>query len=329
MLVQWERSEMCTMSKASEIANNVWLGPTPDSTILGATSIAEVDEAQGYDVLIEANDLARPPDAKILRQVADKSASVQQCIEFPSSGSILPPTWSHAEVDGLLEMCHWIYKQANPELTPESSDDGQDMEQDCDGDIQMKTFFPRSRKILIHCADGYTETTLLAIAYFMFVECIPVHDAWIRLHCEKKRNFFAYASDVSLLTSIQPRIMQESPRGQGAIPSSLPVDPPWLRRFDGSLPSRILPYMYLGNLGHANNPDLLDQLGIKRVLSVGEAVSWSPEKLESWGADGMMFIDRVQDNGVDPLMDEFDKCLEFLGEIIAMRIFKMSILIHS
>ena len=27
---QWERLEMCSMSRASEISKNVWLGPTPD-----------------------------------------------------------------------------------------------------------------------------------------------------------------------------------------------------------------------------------------------------------------------------------------------------------
>ena len=304
---------MCTMSRASEIANNIWLGPTPDSTILCPSSL-DKEESPNFDILVEASDLARPPDAKTLSKVAELSCSGQQNIEFPSSGSIMPPTWSHAEVDGLVDMCKWMYKLANPDLTPDSSEDeALEDEQDSDGDIRMKTFFPRSRKILIHCTDGYTESTLLALTYFMFVECIPVHEAWIRLHCEKQRNFFAYPSDVSLLTQIQPRLMQESPRSKGGIPSSLPEDPPWLKRLDGSLPSRIVPYMYLGNLGHANNPELLTALGIKRVLSVGEPVSWPQEKLKSWGQENLMFVDRVQDNGVDPLTDEFDRCLAFIG----------------
>ena len=301
------------MSRASQIANNVWLGPTPDSSLLCPASL-ETEETPHFDILVEASDLARPPDAKMLARTAELSASSQQSIEFPSSGSIMPPTWSHAEVDGLVDMCKWIYKLANPDLTPDNSDDEElDLKKDDDSDIQMKTLFPRSRKILIHCTDGYTESTLLALTYFMFVECIPVHEAWIRMHCEKQRNFFAYPSDVSLLTQIQPRLMQESPRGQGGIPSSLPEDPPWLKRLDGSLPSRIVPYMYLGNLGHANNPSLLTALGIKRVLSVGEPVSWPQEQLESWGQNNLMFVDRVQDNGVDPLTDEFDRCLAFIG----------------
>jgi dual specificity MAP kinase phosphatase len=298
---------MCTMSKASEIANNVWLGHTPDSALHPAGS---EEAGPPFDILIEAGDLARSPDSKALAQAAEQSLSSPQHVEFPSSGSILPPTWSHSEVDGLMEMCQWIYKLANPELTPDPSDDG---ELDSDGDIQMKILFPRSRKILIHCADGYTESTLLALTYFMYVEGVPAHAAWTRLHCERKRNFFAYQSDVALLTTIQPRILQESPRGQGGIPASLPEEPAWMQKIDGSLPSRILPYMYLGNLGHANNPDLLRIMGIRRVLSVGEPVSWTAETTAEWGADNVLLIDRVQDNGVDPLTNEFERCLEFIG----------------
>ena len=307
---------MCTMSKASEIARNVWLGPTPDSSVLPVSG--KPKNEPDFNVLVEASDLARPPESSTLESISEQCGSSTQTVEFPSSGSIMPPTWSHTEVDGLLEMCHWLYKLSNSRSASDtvagSGDKQEAPEMDSDGDIQMKNLPQPPRKILIHCADGYTETTLLGLAYFMFVECIPVHEAWVRLHCEKKRNFFAYPSDVSLLTSIQPRIMQESPRGSRCIPSSLPEDPPWLKRLDGSLPSRITPYMYLGNLTHANNPDLLTALGIKRVLSVGEPVSWPKEKLSSWGSDNFLYVDRVQDNGVDPLTEEIDRCLAFIGK---------------
>ena len=303
---------MSNMSMASEIANNVWLGPTPESPLIPSSSVDK--DPPSYDILIEASDLARPPDTNTLHQIAELSNSTPQHIEFPSSGSIMPPTWSHIEIDGLLDTCHWIHKLANPEITPDPSDNG---DQDSDGDIPMRILSPHARKILIHCTDGYTESSLLGLAYFMFSECIPVHEAWLRLHCEKKRNFFAYPSDVALLSAIQPRLMQESPCSQGSIPASLPDEPVWMKRLDGSLPSRILPYMYLGNLGHANNPDLLKAMGISRILSVGEGVCWTNDTLRAWGAENLLFVDRVQDNGVDPLTEEFDKCLEFIGMLIS------------
>jgi len=304
--VNWERREMCTMSKASEIAKNVWLGPTPDSTLCPSSECENVED--NFDILIEASDLAPPPDPQALKRLAEMSALSPQHLEFPSSGSIMPPTWSQTEVDGLMDTCQWIHKLANPEVDSSDASD----EKDADGDIQMQSLPPRHRKILIHCTDGYTESTLLALAYFMYAEGIPVHQAWLRLHCEKQRNFFAYPSDVALLTSIQPRILSESPQGPKDL--ALNSEPAWLSRMDGSLPSRILPYMYLGNLGHANNPELLKELGIKRILSVGEPVYWAKDVGERWGTENLLFIDRVQDNGVDPLTKEFDRCLEFIGE---------------
>ena len=157
------------------------------------------------------------------------------------------------------------------------------------------------------------------MTYFMYAHALPVAEAWVKLHRDRLRNFFAYPSDVSLLTTIQPRILAESPKnlspdGLSCALTSLPQDPPWLARIDGSLPSRILPYMYLGNLGHANNPELLKELGIRRVLSVGEPVNWSAETRAAWGNENVLFIDNVQDNGVDPLTSEFGRCLNFIEQ---------------
>jgi len=45
---------------------------------------------------------------------------------------------------------------------------------------------------------------------------------------------------------------------------------------------------------------------------VGESISWNKEQHEGWKAENLLFIDRVQDNGVDPLTEEFEKCLNFI-----------------
>ncbi|KAH7130500.1 dual specificity protein phosphatase PPS1 [Dendryphion nanum] len=301
----WERYEMCNMSKASEISNNVFLGPTPDPSL---------DPESGnhpFDILIEASDIAHIPDSRTLRsfkRVIEASTNdFPLLMEFPSSGSIMAPTWSHAEVDGLLDMCKFIYEIANPQenkKTRQRKSVGNDS-------IEMDEI-PTPHKILIHCTDGYTETSLLGLAYYMYAEGVPAHDAWVQLHKDKGRNFFAYPTDVNLLTQIQPRILQESPRWQNDVLRI--YQPQWLSRIDGSLPSRILPYMYLGNLGHANNPELLRELGITRILSVGEQLSW-PDALArqlNWSTENLMMVDRVQDNGVDPLWDDFHRCLQFI-----------------
>lgn len=74
--------------------------------------------------------------------------------------------------------------------------------------------------------------------------------------------------------------------------------------------------MYLGNLGHAHNPDLLRSLGIGQILSVGEQAMWRDGEQEEWGTENICMVQGVQDNGIDPLTDEFERCLEFIGELL-------------
>ncbi|KXT00512.1 hypothetical protein AC578_4071 [Pseudocercospora eumusae] len=326
----WERLEMCSMSAPSEIAPNVWMGPTPDPNLgAGSDGLHLSDEQQNFDIHVECSDIAQIPDSKSFKHIeeildrrerADVSEeAILTQIEFPGSGAIMPPTWSQAEVDGLLAMCQWIHNQANRSASSEArkrrdSKLSLTPPLDADGDSIMRSSESRDsgRKILIHCTDGYTETSLLGLAYYMYANCVPVHHAWLELHREKGRNFFAYSSDVHLLRAIQPRILQASPKHTGDVRSLCPASPEWLDKMDGSLPSRILPYMYLGNLGHANNPGLLKELDIGQILSVGEPVTWPREVMEGWPKENLMFIDKVQDNGVDPLTDDFGRCLEFI-----------------
>ena len=319
--LQWERMEMYAMSKSSEFSTGVYQGPSP-----GASPPLGCRDDEEFDVLIETSDHAQMPDEDALISKLDEVGESPIHLSFPSSGSILPPSWSQSEVDGLITMCRFIYAVTHPKSIP-VSDEGQDEAQsqvqiaDSDGDIQMQDLSAspssnslsasaKPRKVLIHCVDGYTESTLLAIAYFMYAEGVPVHTAWLRMHRDKGRNFFAYPSDVALLTSIQPRLLAESPANVANVGPA----PGWLSKLDGSLPSRILPYMYLGNLTHANNPELLREMGIKRILSIGEPVGWVKSEHERWDRQDLMMVDRVQDNGIDPLTGEFERCLEFIGE---------------
>ncbi|THH04917.1 hypothetical protein EW146_g10043, partial [Bondarzewia mesenterica] len=57
-------------------------------------------------------------------------------------------------------------------------------------------------------------------------------------------------------------------------------------RFDGSFPSRVLPFLYLGNLNHATNAYMLHALGITHVVSVGECALVPPPDALTHGNDG-------------------------------------------
>lgn len=299
----WERMEMRSMSKATEISKNVWLGPTAD---------AQMGESESkWDVLIETCDLAAIPRLGILKGLLytlDQSHE-PLFLEFPGSGSFSPMRWSKFDSDSLIHMCNWIYTVANGTLTEKES-------KDPDGDYQMSGTQRKPRRILIHCVDGYTETSLLALAYVMYCEVLSVPEAWVSLHTTKKRNFYAYERDLSFLRYAESDLLERAARNQGKeSPVRNPAStPPWIYRMDGSLPSRILTYMYLGNLFHANNCGLLQALGIKRVLSIGEEVSWTKDERQSFGKDKVMLLRDLQDNGCDPLECQFRRCLEFIGE---------------
>jgi len=56
-------------------------------------------------------------------------------------------------------------------------------------------------------------------------------------------------------------------------------------RFDGSFPSRVLPFLYLGNLAHASNAYMLHALGITHVVSVGECALVPPQGNSSQAAE--------------------------------------------
>lgn len=312
---QQERREMWDMTVASEISHNVYMGPTPE---LGSP------EERGFDVLIECSDGGRlNPQALQLVVESPAETITQPFHDFPSSGSILPPTYSHDEADGILETCKWIYHLAHG--TRPCGDDadgdihmhaGRRAGADADADEENTEAYPR--KILIHCGDGYTESSMLGIAYYSYSTGRPVPDAWLNLHTKMGRNFFAYPSDVALLKAMAPRLLTESPacadKSLKEITDLVTQEPSWLPGLDGSFPSRVLDYLYLGNLGHANNPDLLRELGICQILSVGETAIWRDGDLEAWGEDNVCVVQDVQDNGIDPLTDQFTRCLEFIGK---------------
>jgi dual specificity MAP kinase phosphatase len=322
-----ERLEMATMTKASEIARNVWLGPTPDPIF---SPNDDDEDAPSFDIFIECSDLGRlnPKALKAIAEATEKGEDPKSYLEFPSSGSIMPPSWSLAEADDIVESCRWIYNVANG-IRP--TEETVDLTSDHEGDSPMPSpsmVTSRPRRVLIHCTDGYTESSMLALAYYTYSHGVSVSDAWLEMHTEKGRNFFAYPSDVALLTAIAPSLLADSPalseKSSEDVSSLVQSEPAWLGLMDGSLPSRVLDYMYLGNLGHANNPDLLRSLGIGQILSVGEKATWKEEETEKWGEDKVCVVQSVQDNGVDPLTEEFERCLAFIG-MLSFRILLRSV----
>lgn len=305
---------MNAMSEATEISKNVFLGPPPEYLMTQNPDLTSLP----YDLYIECTDSGTFPALSLLDgmlgELSDPIRRLLLMMEIPGSGALAMQELSQQEIKGLLRVCRFIWQIAHGS-EHEGVRDWEAVHSRQDADTRPIEEGHRHRKpqrVLIMCADGYTENSLLGLAYLMFIDCIPAHEAWIRLHKAKGRDFFAYPADVHLLRFLQSTILEESPNfSKGSIASP---EPSWFGRMDGSLPNRILPYMYLGNLRHANNPDLLLEMGITQIISVGEEVTWSENRRRQWSKDRILRLRNVQDNGLDSLTDEFDRCLEFLSK---------------
>ncbi|KAK6906966.1 hypothetical protein I203_100955 [Kwoniella mangroviensis CBS 8507] len=290
--------------------------------------------------------------------------------------------------------------------------------------IEGKTTPPDSsgkkRKVLVHCQDGYTESSILVLSYIMSSLSCSLPEAFLHLQTTAKRSFFLYPSDRPLLKKIDQRLTNDrrskalkivsnttaqegktgspirspppstgatgSPRwkswsiglpfgtGSSSTSSSAPpaptsasstsvkekvksssIDPltpiysstptisttvevardlldvsqihneaekrerhkVWFedRRFDG-FPSRILPFLYLGNLEHAGNAAMLHALGVTHVVSVGESLINPNEMMDPHhgigegntlaqaareGKISVLDLTDVRDDGNDPL----------------------------
>jgi dual specificity MAP kinase phosphatase len=157
------------------------------------------------------------------------------------------------------------------------------------------------RRVLVHCQDGYTESSIFVLSYIMSSLSVSLPEAFLHLQLNAKRSFFLYPSDKPLLRKIDARLAADRRAKAIKLVSSTPNSSPtgalssrwkgwglglgkngespdpkkqtvesardllveeekggsaaanearvWFddRRFDG-FPSRILPFLYLGNL---------------------------------------------------------------------------------
>ncbi|BEI80203.1 hypothetical protein CcaverHIS002_0107320 [Cutaneotrichosporon cavernicola] len=257
------------------------------------------------------------------------------------------------------------------------------------------------RQVLVHCQDGYTESSILVLSYIMASLGVSLPEAYLHLQLVAKRSFFLYPTDKPLLHRIDARLAQErrdraikcmrssngsaspvtpsspssnSPapasrwkpwgfiRGSGGvsaphvplIESQPPTTPKrnvdaarrvlvdegqggsqaaldcrvWFedKRFDG-FPSRILPFLYLGNLEHAGNAAMLKSLKITHVVSVGESlldVAIDHDPLHGYigsntlaaearaGRIQVLDLTDVRDDGNDPLRPVIARACEWM-----------------
>lgn len=341
-----ERVEMSMMSSASPLGNGpdgvehntVWVGNTMDfETYVDHYHL--MNNGGGRDsqlmtrnwaTFVECFEGAQLPSVSILDQYIDEVVGIftgatkdkeltPLSIQFPSSGSVALSACHEDDFCSILTLCKLLY-------------------------LRTKVPYRGSPAgALIYCNDGYTETSLLTLAYVIYSTGVRASQAALDLHKKYNRPFFCFAMDIVLLLELEVMLLEYSP----AVPNSRFMDhigstftkgeltkvlsaksskcEPWFAKVDGCLPNRILPHMYLGSLIHAHNPDMLIKVGIKRVLSVGETLRWVDYDKPVEGSKyiyespypeitKVMYMDNIQDDGVDALASSLSTCLAFLDE---------------
>lgn len=72
----------------------------------------------------------------------------------------------------------------------------------------------RPLKVLVYSADGYTESSVLALCLLMAVRGLSLPEVYLELQTVKRRSFFVYQGDLGLLKRVEGRLRDEREREQ-------------------------------------------------------------------------------------------------------------------
>lgn len=132
------------------------------------------DDSEGASIIEERVTLLRPHVQDLVHlECPASSNNVQQNARAQTQF-----------INGMVDLALWIRGQATP-----SRDSGK-----------------LARRVLLHCADGYTETSVLAITYIMLTRRCSTPDAYLFLQNEAQRSFFVYPADSKILSRVEERV---------------------------------------------------------------------------------------------------------------------------
>ncbi|CAN6595149.1 hypothetical protein TRVA0_001S00672 [Trichomonascus vanleenenianus] len=342
-----ERVEMSMMSSATPVGPehaNVWLGNSVDfetySEYFNKNEIAgdEALSVRNWITFVDCFDGAQlPPLNELDRYIQEANAALKDpskvksgevklsplAIQFPCSGTFSCATLTDEIIALIISLCKLIYVRSQVEYNGNKAG------------------------TILYCNDGYSETSLLALLYLVYSTGVSASQAWLDLHLKHGRPFFCFYREVLVITELQGVLHRFSPalanseftldRGIVTPPEVASRDSDrtpinsdndsWFIRLAGAFPSKILPHMYLGSVAHAENPEMLVKLGIKRILSVGENLLWLKDAQDTVhtgssvvynkpyeGMTKVLHILGIHDDGKHSLIEALSVCLDFLDE---------------
>ncbi|WFD00074.1 hypothetical protein MYAM1_002820 [Malassezia yamatoensis] len=304
-----EQDEMYRMAVASKVAPNLYLGPSQDfQPNIALPQDAPFEGAPTFSIGLEAFEESNPPTSSFLYKATesfkafDRQVKEGKRVQVPTAHLECPTGTSHMLGDeqrrvvasDIMNLVAWVQLHVSPDkIQPPST----------------------ARRALIYCSDGYTESSVFALSYLMYTQQISLQEAFLRLHVHYNRPFFVFRKDLDLLSVLEKALVND-------VTSAPDPQSDWLHdpHFDGSLPSRILPFLYLGNIQHARNARMLKAIGITHVVSVGECVATDPENRSPYSlgeaeADQSISVHNVRnvaDDGTDSLREMMCDAVNFI-----------------
>lgn len=107
-----------------------------------------------------------------------------QIIHLEGASSISGHSNLISTVASFLNFAIWLYCQSRPSSP-------------------LDTYVRPPRRILLHCSDGYTETSLLALTLTMLSRRCGVAEAYLWLQNDVERSFFVYREERDILFEIE------------------------------------------------------------------------------------------------------------------------------
>ncbi|KAK9767926.1 tyrosine/serine/threonine protein phosphatase pps1, variant 3 [Basidiobolus ranarum] len=320
-----EREECQAFTHASEIAPNVWVGNAKDVPCSKPDELYIVPEIfnpvssnpHDFSICLEASEFTEYPGTSAFKILAAKLAKTP-----PQENSNLSGPTVYARIGVGISYASESIELVTTKIL---------------NVVQfMKNQADQGRRILLYCGDGYSETSIVALTYLMFRHRLTLTQAYFVF--QAKRSFSVAHHNLELLMCVEDLVwatleaenkyqnlklpLNNNEKNkenqyhnshekifQKDLLAAKEIGSSWFynSRFKGSFPSRISPHLYLGDLNHATNPDLLKLLGISHILSAGENTKQSTREFE------ILHLKNLLDDGVDTLMPHIDQCVEFIG----------------
>ncbi|ORX56247.1 hypothetical protein DM01DRAFT_1334735 [Hesseltinella vesiculosa] len=331
-LADMEKQEMNQFTRASQITDHLWVGSSHDVPVFDHDDqVAQLNNPLGFSVCIECHDLAEmtcQSELTLARAMLEERDQDQvppelMHLDMYSTGAVMDSAQDLdaflASLKDLLMFMDDMTRQGRNVLI-------HSLDAYSESSLLVLTWMMYKQDLSLR--DAYLSLQHQR-SFFVFASDVPLlqvvdhflrqssaldyyKQKWIAsLHNNTPSQLLDHPSRLLMTDQTIHEISHPQPLTLAVNP--LPSNPDkddWLScpHFEGSFPSRMLPFLYLGNLNHATNPAMLKALGISYVVSVGENADLNNQDFQH------LFLDNLYDDGIDSVKSQYDRTVAFVDE---------------